>query len=129
MMVVSIHHVWQASKVRLQVVSKSGIVQVLAFMEDFSHADAMCFQVKSTDTFESVKGDGKGKKWAVKIKDAKFSLPRREKSEVDEEERVRKRFVNLEGLDYAEEHDDITVGFETEEGEYEDMLDDGATRC
>jgi len=128
MMVVPIHHKWQASKVRLQVVVKSGIVQVLAFMEDFSHADAMCFQVKSTDTYESVKGDGKGKKWAVKMKDAKFSLPRREKSEVDVEERVRRRFVNLEGLEYAEEHDDITIGFETEQGESGDRLDKSRLR-
>lgn len=32
--------------------------------------------------------------------------------------KVRRRFVNLEGLEYAEEHDDITVGFDTEEGEH-----------
>ena len=35
----------------------------------------------------------------------------------EKEARVRGRFVNLEGLEYAEEHDDITVGFETQEGE------------
>ena len=130
MMVVPIYKKWEANKVRLQVVTHSSVVQVLAFMEDFSHADAMCFQVKSTDKFEAVKGDGKGKKWAVKMVDAKFSLPHVEKEKEDgkggEEaeltgealaERVQRRFVNLEGLDYAEEHDDITVGFETQEGE------------
>lgn len=115
-MVVPIYKKWEASNVRLQVVSQGTVVQVMAFMEDFSHADAMCLQVKSTDVFESVKGDSKGKKWAVKMVDAKFSLPRAEKGDLDEEEKFQRRFVNLEGLDYAEEHDDITVGFDTEEG-------------
>ena len=142
MMVVPIYKKWEASNVRLQVLSHSSVVQLVAFMEDFSHADALCFQVKSTDVFETIKGDGKGKKWGVKLVDAKFSLPHRthaedkhekhkerdkdkekEKKEVElsadeKEARVRGRFVNLEGLEYAEEHDDITVGFETQEGEF-----------
>ena len=101
-------------------------------MEDFSHADAMCFQVKSTDDFELIKGDGKGRKFGVRLKDAKFSLPAQQEREGKEKgeggpvvlegdalrEKVRRRFVNLEGLEYAEEHDDITVGFETVEGEF-----------
>ena len=144
MMVVPIWKKWEALNVRLQVVAHSSVVQIVAFMEDFSHADALCIQVKSTDVFENVKGDSKGKKWAVKLVDAKFSLPHRahaekEKHEKDKdkdkererelakvaamspeerEAKVRGRFVNLEGLDYAEEHDDITVGFETMEGEF-----------
>jgi hypothetical protein len=48
--------------------------------------------------------------------DAKFRLPHFEKGEVDAMDKVRGRFVNLENLDYAEEHDDITVGFELEDG-------------
>jgi hypothetical protein len=142
MMVVPIYKKWEATNIRLQVVSHSSVVQFVAFMEDFSHAGALCFQVKSTDVFETIKGDGKGKKWGVKLVDAKFSLPHRshaedkhekhkdkdkdkekEKKEVEmspeeKEARVRGRFVNLEGLEYAEEHDDITVGFETQEGEF-----------
>lgn len=85
-------------------------------MEDFIHADALCFQIKSSDNFEAGKGDSKGKKWTVKMVDAKFSLPRREKGEIDPEQKIRRRFVNLEGLEYAEEHDDITVSFDTEQG-------------
>ncbi|KAK3111441.1 hypothetical protein LTR53_013309 [Teratosphaeriaceae sp. CCFEE 6253] len=115
---VPIYQKKKASNVRLQIVrnASGSVTQVLAFMEEFALADAMCFQVKSTDTFEGVKGDGKNKKWAVKFVDAKFRLPARvEKGEVDGEERVRRRFVNLEGLEYAEEHDDVTVGFDTEE--------------
>jgi len=122
-MVVPIYHKWTASNTRLHIVANAAntVVQVLAFMEDFSHAEALCFQVKSTDVFEGSKGDGKGKKWSVKMVDAKFSLPapavgKEGESLVDEEARARRRFVNLEGLEYREEHDDITVGFETEEG-------------
>ncbi|RMZ14656.1 hypothetical protein D0862_01964 [Hortaea werneckii] len=115
MMVVPIHHKWQAANVRLQLVQAGNVTRVLAFMEDFIHADALCFQIKSSDNFEAGKGDSKGKKWTVKMVDAKFSLPRREKGEIDPEQRIRRRFVNLEGLEYAEEHDDITVSFETEQ--------------
>lgn len=151
MMVVPIYKKWEALNVRLQIVTHSSVVQLLAFMEDFSHADALCFQVKSTDTFETIKGDGKSKKWGVKLVDAKFSLPHRsshaeeerkhhkekdkkkeskgedevkrevEMSAEEREQKVRGRFVNLEGLDYAEEHDDITVGFETMEGEFANL--------
>ena len=147
MMYVPIHQKWEAATVRLQVVAHGGVVHVVAFMEGFAHADAMCFQVKSTDAFESVKGDGKGRKWGVRMVEAKFALPpalekeggkeggrwgREKKEDKDKdkeregeaalegealEARVRRRFVNLEGLEYMGEHDDITVGFETQEGE------------
>jgi hypothetical protein len=131
-MVVPIYKKWEASTVRVQLVAHSGVVQVLAFLEGFSHADALCFQIKSTDTFENVKGDSKGKKWAVKMVDAKFSLPpvpevrEKDKDKGEEkplsgvalDEKVRQRFVNLEGLEYMSEHDDITIGFETMEGQY-----------
>ncbi|KAI5359583.1 hypothetical protein Slin14017_G104850 [Septoria linicola] len=115
-MVVPIYKKWQAQSVRIQIVSQGQIVQLLAFMEEFSHADSLCFQVKSTDVFETHKGDSKGKKWTVKLVDAKFTLPSREKGkEESEEDRLKDRFVNLENLEYAEEHDDITIGFDTEQ--------------
>lgn len=116
-MVVPIYKKWEANNVRIQIVSQGSVVLVLAFMEEFSHADALCFQIKSTDAFESGKGDNKNKKWTVKLVDAKFTLPHREKGrEETEQDRIKGRFVNLEGLDYAEEHDDITIGFDTEHG-------------
>ncbi|KAK4627994.1 hypothetical protein CLAFUR0_04332 [Fulvia fulva] len=114
-MVVPIYKKWEATTVRIQMISKEGVVKLVAFMDDFSHADSLCFQVKTTDTFELIKGDDKKKKWGVKLVDAKFSLPSQEKGEVSEGDRLRRRFVNLEGLDYAEEHDDITIGFDTEQ--------------
>ncbi|KAK5107303.1 hypothetical protein LTR62_001396 [Meristemomyces frigidus] len=129
MAMVPIYQKKQASSVRLQVVQRGNLTQVLAFMEDFVLADALCFQIRSTDTFERVKGDAKTKKWGVKFVDAKFRLHRPREKEKEcgvvegaGEERVRRRFVNLEGLEYAEEHDDITIGFETEGGELFDSL-------
>lgn len=114
-MVVPIYKKLEAGIVRLQIVSRGSAVQLLAFMEEFSHAGSMCIQIKSTDVFEQNKADSKGKKYTVKMVDAKFSLPSREKDD-SEEIRLRQRFVNLEGLDYAEEHDDITIGFDNEQG-------------
>ena len=123
-MVVSIQKKLEATEVRIQVVSNGGQTQVLAFFENFGPADAMIFQVRNTDVFEKVKVD-KGGKYNVKLVEAKFSLPRTDKgSGTDDEEHdpdaldaaLTRRFVNLECLDYAEEHDDITVGFDSEEG-------------
>ena len=120
MMVVPIYHKWAASNVRIQIVAnaQNTVIQLLAFMEDFAHAEALCFQVKTTDVFETIKGDGKNKKWAIKMVDAKFTLPptQGKDEQFSPEEKAKRRFVNLEGLDYAQEHDDITVGFETQEG-------------
>jgi hypothetical protein len=126
-MVVPIYHKWTATNVRIQVVANAtnSVVQLLAFMEGFAQAEALCFQIKSTDVFEAVKGDGKNKKWAVKMVDAKFTLlpppnaaatASGREQELPAEERAKRRFVNLEGLDYAQEHDDVTVGFESQEG-------------
>lgn len=124
-MVVPIHHKWIAADVRLQVVSNAQgtVVKILAFMSNFDHAEAMCFQVKSTDVFEKNKGDSKGKKWSIKLVDAKFSLPAKAgKKESEIAVKSRRRFINLDGLEYAEEHDDITIGFDREEGEVPEVI-------
>jgi hypothetical protein len=71
-MVVPIYKQWQANTVRLQIVEQDNIVQLLAFFEDFSHADAMNFKLSTMDTFE--KSD-KGGKFGLKLVDAKFALP------------------------------------------------------
>ncbi|GAB7365095.1 hypothetical protein MBLNU230_g6186t1 [Neophaeotheca triangularis] len=133
---------WTASGVRVQVVTgrggsqasgaagaAAGITQVLAFFDGFSHAEAMAFQIKGTDDFELVGGDRKGG-WGVRLVDAKFGLPvagseKGGKGKGDGEQgtegeeaklrAVKRRFVNLEGLEYASEHDDVTVMFEGEE--------------
>lgn len=134
-MVVPIYKKWEATQVRVQVVyfGNQQVARLIAFMDGFSHADALCFQVKGTDVFEHVKAS-KGTPAAVKLVDAKFSLPPQDEHHrhhrddkagdggpgADEARmgRLRRRFVNLEGLEYAEEHDDITVGFADEAGSY-----------
>lgn len=107
-MVVPIYKKWEAVDARIQVLVKDGVFQIVAFMEGFKHTDAMCFRVKSTDVFEAF---GSKKSFGVKFVDAKFTLPKEE-----EKEDIKRLFVNLEGLEYAEEHDDISVVFEREEG-------------
>lgn len=126
-MVVPIYKKLETNKVRLQILTQGSVMQIAAFFEDFAYADAMVFQVKPSDVFEKAKND-KGGKYCVKLVDAKFTLPGKEKEQdgVVEDEGgmdgvwprgVQRRFVNLEGLEYAEEHDDITIGFDREEGE------------
>lgn len=130
-MVVPIYKKLEATKVRIQVITQGGIIQVAAFFEDFAPADAMIFQVRASDVVEKAKGD-KGARYRVKLVDAKFTLPRKGKEGLagdDGHEEagtreggmgwptgVKRRFVNLENLDYAEEHDDLTIGFENEDG-------------
>lgn len=125
-MVVNLHKKLEASKVRLQILTNGGITQIAAFFEDFHYADAMVLQVKASDTLEKMKAD-KGGKHCVKFVDAKFSLPKKEKDQDAPEDevpegmpvwpkRVRRRFLNLECLEYAEERDDIIIGFDTDEG-------------
>lgn len=126
-MVVPIYKHWSASTVRLQIVQQDNIIQLLAFFEDFSHADAMNFQLKSMDTFEKV---DKGGKSYVKLVDAKFALPveeRRGEGKMGKEEGResgwakkggRRRFVCLDLVEYPGEHDDILIGFDDKKGEF-----------
>jgi len=130
-MMVSIQKKLDASKVRIQVVKQGGNVQVMAFFEDFPSADAMVFAVKGSDEFEKLKPDKTGKH-CVKLIEAKFSLPKtggRHDNHADDQQgsdmfspAIRRRFVNLEGLDYAEEHDDLIIGFDSEQGTSSGMM-------
>ncbi|OCK74669.1 hypothetical protein K432DRAFT_409670 [Lepidopterella palustris CBS 459.81] len=119
-MVVPIYKRWEASTVRLQIVQQDNICQLLAFFEDFSHADAMNFQLKSMDVFEKIE---RGGKHCVRLVDAKFALPveeRKGEGKIEKAEGrkegwagVRRRFVCLDVVEYPGEHDDIVVGFDT----------------
>lgn len=46
MMVVPIYHKWAATNVRIQIVAnaQNTVFKLLAFMEDFAHAEALCFR-------------------------------------------------------------------------------------
>lgn len=140
-MVVPIYKRWEAQTVRIQIIQQENVIQFCAYMEDFSHADAMNFQIKSMDVFEKIELKGsKGERgrYGLRLVDAKFWLPPERKKDsgpVDEIEQARRRFACLDMPVYPGEHDDITLGFETEAGEYTKPLiacespTSGTTEC
>ncbi|KAI9821128.1 MAG: hypothetical protein M1827_003862 [Pycnora praestabilis] len=103
-MVVPIYKKWEASLARLQIVRQEKVVQLVAFFYDFKNGDCMNFNLKSTDVFEAFSRSGK---YYIRIVDAKFALPKGENSES-------RQFVCLDMPEYPGEHDDITIGFDTE---------------
>lgn len=105
-MVVPIHKRWEASATRVQIVKRLQTVQLLAFFKDFSHGSCMSFGLKSTDVFESYSRSGI---FYLCIVDAKFALPKGETE-------TKHHFVCLDMPEYPGEHDDITIGFESEHG-------------
>jgi hypothetical protein len=122
-MVVPIYKQWTANLIRLQIVEQDNVIQLLAFFEDFSHADAMNFKLSSMDVFEKT---DKGGKYGLKLVDAKFALPvdqRRGEGKMQKAEGrltgwagTKRRFVCLDEIEYPGEHDDILIQFETPEG-------------
>lgn len=121
-MVVPIYKQWTANNIRIQIVEQDNIVQLLAFFEDFSHADAMNFQVKPQDEFQ--KSDKNGKS-SVRLVDCKFALPveeRKGEGKMGKEEGrltgwagMKRRFVCLDQIEYPGEHDDMLITFESAE--------------
>ncbi|RMZ68458.1 putative trans-sulfuration enzyme [Pyrenophora seminiperda CCB06] len=121
-MVVPIYKQWTATRLRLQIVEQDNITQLLAFFEDFSHADAMNFQLRTMDTFEKTE---KGGKFGLKLVDAKFALPvdeRRGEGKIQKAEGrltgwsgTKRRFVCLDEVEYPGEHDDILIMFDRAE--------------
>ncbi|KAH7066132.1 hypothetical protein BKA63DRAFT_495994 [Paraphoma chrysanthemicola] len=124
-MVVPIYKQWTATSIRIQIVVQDNIVQLLAFFEEFSHADAMNFKLSTMDTFE--KSD-KGGKFGLKLVDAKFALPveeRRGEGKMQKEEGrltgwagIKRKFVCLDEIEYPGEHDDILIQFDSKESKY-----------
>ncbi|KAL8768068.1 MAG: hypothetical protein Q9209_005611 [Squamulea sp. 1 TL-2023] len=103
-MVVPIHKRWEASVTRMQIVRRDKTMQLVAFFKDFSHGSCMNFALKSTDVFESFTRSGIA---YLSIVDAKFALP---KGETD----PYSKYICLDMPEYPGEHDDITIGFESE---------------
>ncbi|KAL2824818.1 hypothetical protein BDW59DRAFT_172734 [Aspergillus cavernicola] len=103
-MVVPITKKWESSMARIQIVRHDKVVQLLAFLNDFSHGRCMNFVLKSTDTIENFNRSGK---FCVRIVDAKFALP---KTDDDPSS----GFVCLDMPDYPGEHDDIAIAFDSE---------------
>ncbi|KAI4934486.1 hypothetical protein J4E85_002343 [Alternaria conjuncta] len=121
-MVVPIYKQWTATRIRLQIVEQDNIIQLLAFFEDFSHADAMNFQLRLTDTFQKTDKNGQ---FGLKLVDAKFALPvdeRRGEGKIQKAEGrltgwsgTKRRFVCLDEIEYPGEHDDILIMFDSAE--------------
>ncbi|KAF2737719.1 hypothetical protein EJ04DRAFT_574445 [Polyplosphaeria fusca] len=121
-MVVPIYKQWTANTLRLQVVAQDNVIQLLAFFQDFSHADAMNFQLKSMDVFEKIE---KSSKPGLRLVDAKFALPveeRRGEGKMQKDEGrltgwsgMKRKFVCLDQIEYPGEHDDIVITFDSME--------------
>lgn len=92
---------------RVQIVRHDKVVQLVAFLNDFSHGRCLNFVLKGTDTLEGFNRSGK---YGVRIVDAKFALPKTDDDASSD-------FVCLDMPDYPSEHDDITIAFDTEAGE------------
>ena len=103
----------EASRARLQIIkqqdSRGNVsINLIAALQDFPQGCIMSFQLRSTDTFEASHKSGKS---CVRFVDAKFALPKpRESTE------MAWNFICLDVPEYPGEHDDIVVGFDSEEG-------------
>ena len=126
------HKKLEASTTRLQIISheRQRVIQLLAFFEDMPQADALNFQLKGVDEFERYDDKHSKGHYGVKMVDAKFTLPVRERGDRDDRgsrsatpdeganfRNLERRFVCLDALEPPAENDDIVIGFESEQGE------------
>ncbi len=110
--VVPVHKKWEANTTRLQVLKHDKTVQLVAFFKDFSHGTCINFVLKITDVFEVF---SKASLLFLRIVDAKFALPKGSNDESRD-------FVCLDMPEYPSEHDDITIGFDNENGTLRDIV-------
>ncbi|KAL4912708.1 hypothetical protein BDW62DRAFT_214787 [Aspergillus aurantiobrunneus] len=103
-MVVPIIKKWESTMARIQIVRQDKVVQLVAFLNDFSHGRCLNFVLKGTDMLESFNRSGK---FGVRIVDAKFALPKTEDDPSSD-------FICLDMPEYPSEHDDITIAFDSE---------------
>ncbi|MCJ1394348.1 hypothetical protein MMC18_007226 [Xylographa bjoerkii] len=95
----------EALRARLQIVRQDKNIQLIAFFQDFSLGRSMNFVLRGIDTYEAFT---RSEKHYIRFVDAKFSALKDDKHHDWE-------FVCLDLLEYAGEHDDIVIGFDTEE--------------
>ena len=101
-----LHKQWEANSARLQVINQDKLFQLVLFLKGFSHGACMNFVLKVTDVFEIF---SKSAMFFLRLADAKFAMPK------DEEYQTR-GFLCLDSPEYPGEHDDITIGFDNEQG-------------
>ena len=97
----------EALRARLQIVQQEKNLQLVAFFQDFPLGRSMNFVLRGVDNYEAFTHSGK---YCIRFVDAKFTALK-DGTHHDWE------FVCLDLLDYAGEHDDIVIGFNTEERE------------
>lgn len=107
-MVVPLHKRWEASTPRLQIIKQDKSVQLVVFFKDFSHGACMNFFLKVTDVFDTFARSGG---FFLRIVDAKFALPKGDSDPARD-------FVCLDMPEYPGEHDDITIGFDNDQGNH-----------
>ena len=105
---IALHKRWEANEPRLQVIQRDKTVQLVAFFKDISYGACMNFVLKETDFFEIFSRSSQS---FLRIVDAKFALP---KSGTD----PARDFVCLDTPEYPGQHDDITIGFDSQQGEH-----------
>ena len=101
-----LHKQWDANSARLQVINQDKVFQLVVFLKDFSHGACMNFVLKATDVFEIF---SKSAMFFLRLADAKFAMPKGEEDQT-------RTFVCLDLPEYPGEHDDITIGFDNEQG-------------
>jgi hypothetical protein len=118
------HKRLEAGATRVQVVSHDNdkVVQLLAFFDDtFTYAEAIGFVLKGMDVFERYDGKhsgGKGK-FGVRLVDAKFALPKLEKTKGGQRpEDLERPYICLDMPEFPGENDDIWIGFDDEDGKW-----------
>ena len=105
-MVVPIYKRFEASAARLQIVRQDKVLQLIAYFKDFHLGTCMNFVLKSTDNFESLT---RSEQHCIRIVDAKFAMPKKSTEPSHS-------FLCLDMPEYPSEHDDITIGFDSETG-------------
>ena len=101
-----LHKQWEANSARLQVINQDKVFQLVVFFKDFNHGACMNFVLKPTDVFETF---SKSTIFFLRLADAKFAMPKGEEDQT-------RNFVCLDIPEYPGEHDDITIGFDNEQG-------------
>ena len=101
-----LHKQWEANLARLQVINQDKVYQLVVFLKDFSHGACMNFVMKATDVYETF---SKSTMFFLRLADAKFAMPKGEEDQTRD-------FVCLDMPEYPGEHDDITIGFDDEQG-------------
>ncbi|KAI9672366.1 MAG: hypothetical protein M1817_003388 [Caeruleum heppii] len=104
--VLPMHKKWDNGAARMQVLKRGQTTHLVAFLRDGSHGRCMSSLLKSTDVFE---GYSKSSKYFIRFVDATFALP-------EDDSTPSSAYVCLDDPPYPDEHDDISIGFDHEEG-------------